>query len=219
MRYPRIVLLDHPHHVILRGNNRRRIFSYPDDYWAFMRYLAQGMAKHPCQMHALTLMTNHVHILLTPSTPEAMSKLVHHTAMRYAKLRNAGRSSTGKLFEGPFKSFPVLGDGQLARVTAYIELNPVRAGMRDDPRDYRYSTYGLHVDGRCDVPPSLWTPSPWYRSLGDTIQERARRYRDWVRDCRLQDFKPDHFSRLQALEIIATGRDHRLRRPDEKRAT
>src|SRR5258706_11670778 len=118
MRKPRIVVPGYPHHVILRGNNRRRLFSYPSDYRAFLRYLAGGLRKHPCEVNALALMTNHVHLLMTPRKLETLPKLIHYTSMRYAQLRNARHADSGKLFEGKFLSFPVLGERQLAIVTA-----------------------------------------------------------------------------------------------------
>src|SRR5690348_13876250 len=123
MRKARLIVPDHPHHVILRGNNRRRLFSYPNDYFAFVRYLGDALEKHGGLLHALTLMTNHIHMLLTPG--ESLPKLVHSMSMRHAQRRNRQRDSSGKLFEERYHSFPILGEGQLALTTAYIENNPV----------------------------------------------------------------------------------------------
>ena len=220
MRKPRLTVPGYPHHVIVRGNNRRRLFSYRDDYWCYLRFLAQGLARHPVALHAMTLMTNHVHLLLTPSTDVALTKLMHYTGMRYSRCRNDRRGASGKLFEERFHSFPVLSDGQLAVVTAYIELNPVRAGMRPHALGRRFSTHGLHVGraDRSDVPRGIWTPSAWYLSLGATDGERAARYRQWIEDCQRFERRPENFTIIEALEIITTGRDHRLRRPSEQRA-
>src|SRR5690349_17837805 len=145
MRKPRMVLPESPHHVILRGNNKRRIFSHANDYYQFVRYLEEGLEKYACLMHSLVLMTNHVHMLVTPAAATELSGLIHLVSMKYAQYRNRVHNGTGKMFEERFKSFPILSDGQLAIVSAYIDLNPVRAGICDDPLRYRYSTYGLLV--------------------------------------------------------------------------
>jgi putative transposase len=193
------------------------LFSYPCDYRAFLRYLARGLRKHPCEVNALALMTNHVHLLLTPPTAETIPKLIHYAAMRYAQVRNARHRDTGKLFEARFLSFPVLSERQLAIVTAYIELNPVRACACHDPIDYRWSTYALHVGGECDVPRSMWTPSDWFLSLGDDC---GRRYAEWVAECRARDFAPERADLVRARELVSQPQpDRRLRRPDERRAS
>jgi putative transposase len=200
------------YHVVARGNNRRNLFSYPSDYKAFLRFLWYGLRKHPCLLHALCLMTNHLHLLLTPLCDLAMPRLMHLTLLRYASFRNEQHGDTGKLFEGPFKSFPVLNRAQIARVTAYIELNPVRAGLCEDPLDYRWSTYALHVGQpeRTQIAPSLWTPSEWAEDLAPAD------YAAWVAEVRARDLKPDRVSERDVREALA---DRWLRRPDGTRAT
>jgi putative transposase len=220
MRTPRLVVPGWPHHLILRGNNRRRIFSFPIDYATFLRYLDDALVLHRCALHALALMTNHVHLVVTPSDTDGLTKLVHRVGMRYAQHRNRERDGTGKLFESRFRSFPILGDGQLAVVMAYVELNPVRAGMRDDPI-YRWSTYALHV-GRGDeasVPRRIWTPSTWYRALGDSPAQRAHRYAEWVAACRARDAAPEPVPMVRLLEAVSTPVDRWMRRPNGLRAT
>jgi putative transposase len=125
-------------------------------------------------------MANHVHDLTTPPSVEMASKCVARFAQRYAQLRNAQRGGSGKLFEQRFYSKPVADDGYLLRATIYIDANPVRAGLVTDPLDYPWSTYALHagVARRSGIPVSLWTPSPWYLSLGATRSKRAERYRE-----------------------------------------
>src|SRR5678815_3417455 len=105
MRKPRLIVPGYTHHVILRGNNRRRLFSYPNDYWTFMRYLRDAMEKHDCQLHGDVLMTNHGHFAVTPPTLEALPKAIHMLAMRYAQHRNRKYGDTGKLFEARLTSF------------------------------------------------------------------------------------------------------------------
>jgi putative transposase len=216
-----MIVPGNPHHVILRGNNKRRIFSHANDYYQFVHYLDEGLQRYACVMHSLVLMTNHVHMLITPEGLDDLSPFVHLVAMKYAQHRNRMRQSTGKLFEERFRSFPVLSEGQLAIVSAYIDLNPIRAGIAEQPLDYRYSTYGLLVgEPRPAVPARLWTPTDWYLSLGDSERERQARYLDWVDLCRREGRKPDRVELIDYLESVSNrGPDPWLRRPSLIRAS
>ena len=160
-------------------------------------------------------MTNHVHILVTPPSSNAASLFVQSFAQRYAKRRNLKRDATGKLFEQRFYSVPVTTVRQLAVVTSYIELNPVRAGLCTRPEGWPWTTYGHHV-GRFDlsrVPARLWTPSPWYLSLDDAIDRRWAIYADWVAECHAGDFKP------QLTPPTPSRSEISVRRPNQTRAT
>ncbi|HEY7955508.1 MAG TPA: transposase, partial [Polyangia bacterium] len=117
-----------PHHVILRGNNRRRLFSYPSDYQRFLYYLERGLRDVGCWMHAAALMTNHVHLILSPPDRRALSDCVRAFSQRYAQYRNRRKNASGKLFEQRFAAFPILHERQLAVTTVYVDLNPQRAG-------------------------------------------------------------------------------------------
>jgi putative transposase len=221
MRKPRLVVPGNPHHAILRGNNKRTLFSYPNDYYRFINYLAEGLEKYACVMHSLVLMTNHVHMLLTPQGLDDMSKVIHHAAMKYAQHRNRTRGGTGKVYEGHFRSFPVLSEGQLAIVSAYIDNNPVRARMCRAPTEYRYSTYGLHVGAPgVAIPSRIWTPTAWYLSLSTSDFERQDRYREWVGLCEREGRKPDKVELIDYLEAVSNrGPDPWLRRPNGTRAS
>src|SRR5947207_1436289 len=116
-RRPRLVLPRVPHHVVLRGNNRRVLFSSKRDYEMFLFFLWRALERGGCGLHAATLMSNHVHLLLTPADADALSGFVKSVAQRYAQLRNVKRDSSGKLFEERFFSRPVLTERQVAVVT------------------------------------------------------------------------------------------------------
>ena len=176
----RIVHPDLPHHVILRGNNRRRLFSFGRDYAQFIYLLGRGLMAEHCLLNALVLMVNHVHLILTPPTTAALGACVKRFAQRYAQDRNRQRAASGRLFEERFFSKPILTDQQLALTTAYIALNPVRAGLVAHPSEYRWSTYGLHARTTTWIPSGIWTPSPWFFSLGRDATMRAACYRDFV---------------------------------------
>ncbi len=215
-RKPRIVVPEFPHHVTLRGNNGRRLFSYAKDYVRFIFLLSRALPRADCIINAVALMTNHVHLLLTPRDAGALSAFVKFVAQCYAQGRNAQRHLTGRLFDSRYHSTPVLTDEQLAITTAYIELNPVRAGIVERPGDYRWSTYRLHA-ARADShwPRGLWTPSPWYESLSDHPLERAEHYERWVADVRARDLRPQEMTNEMRMELEQTLRaTRRERRPN-----
>ncbi|HEY4659299.1 MAG TPA: transposase [Gemmatimonadaceae bacterium] len=216
-RIGRLVAPGMPHHVICRGNNRRRIFSSSSDFELFLWLLARASQRFDCQVHALALMTNHVHAILTPPDAAALAGCVKGFSQRYAQERNRDREASGKLFEERYLRFPVLADRQLGVTTSYIELNPVRAGVVAAPEEYRWSTHRLHagmLDASC-VPAAMWTPSPWYLGLGGSPTARAERYRDWVAAHQGLEGEPERVTRIQAAEALSAPRyARRLRRPD-----
>lgn len=73
-RLPRFVIPDQPQHVIVRGNNRSDIFCADADYQFYLDKLQQACDKHECNIHAYVLMTNHVHLLLSPQTEEGLAR-------------------------------------------------------------------------------------------------------------------------------------------------
>jgi putative transposase len=210
-----------PHHVILRGNNHRRLFSRPGDYQRFLSFLAESLRKNSVALHAITLMANHVHTILRPGDRESLVRVVKSTAQRYAVYRNRRRGGTGKLFEQRYQCIPVRTDEQLGIVTCYSDLNAVRAGLVDDPLKFRWSTYALHVGlpDRGDIPVELWTPSAWYLALGSDPALRALRYAEATAAYVEHSLPERHSAIAAAIEAVSNASDgRRLERPDRTRA-
>lgn len=176
-RPPRLSLAAYPHHVIQRGNNRQPIFLATQDYEVCLECLREAKRKYGVQLYAYVLMTNHVHLLVEPERDGALGSFMQSVGRRYVRYFNDAHRRTGTLWEGRFKSAVVSRDDYLIRCSRYIELNPVRAGMVDHPRDYRWSSYHRRALGRSDA---LLDEDPWYASLGSTVSERARVYHDWL---------------------------------------
>jgi putative transposase len=184
-----VVVPDHPHHIILRGNNRRRIFSFKSDYRFFLLRMARASRENQVPVHCSVLMRNHVHLIATPPTCTSLSRFVRVLAQSYAQYRNRKRESTGKLFEERYKCIPISSEEQMAITMAYIEMNPVRAGLCRSPADYEWSTFRLHT-GHGRVDPSLervWTPSSWFLSLAEDPTNRQLAYEDWFEHYRRRD--------------------------------
>jgi len=137
-------------HVVQRGNNRQPCFFRDRDYAYYLHRLGNLLAELNCELHAYVLMTNHVHLLLTPSEPGTVSRLMRALGSAYVRFINASLDRTGSLWEGRFKSCPVDGAGYALACIRYIELNPVRAGMVRQPGQYRWSSFHHTGLGRPD---------------------------------------------------------------------
>lgn len=173
-RLPRICLPGIPQHVIQRGNNRQICFASEGDMAAFAHWLDKYSREYRVAVHAWVFMTNHVHLLVTPQTSSGVSTMMQSLGRQYVRYFNHTYRRTGTLWEGRYRSSPVEAETYLMVCQRYIELNPVRAGMVDDPGEYGWSSFrtnGLGVHTR------LINPHPLYRALGDTVEQRCEAYR------------------------------------------
>jgi len=173
-RRPRINLADHPQHVVQRGHNREACFFADEDYLFYLHWLREGAKKYYCDIHAYALMTNHVHLLLTPHCPDAISRLMQSLGRRYAQYVNRVYRRSGSVWEGRFKASLIQVEEYLLTCYRYIELNPVRADMVRDPGEYRWSSYRWHGLG---VSNELITDHPLYTGLDAEETERRAAYR------------------------------------------
>ena len=140
-RKPRVSLAGVSEHIIQRGNNRQVIFASDDDMKAYVTWLRDYAEQFEVAIHAWVLMTNHVHLLCTPNSPSAISQMMQSVGRRYVQYFNRSYKRSGALWEGRFRSCLVQEETYLLKLYRYIELNPVRAGMVDDPADYSWSSY------------------------------------------------------------------------------
>lgn len=172
-RLPRIEAAGLPHHVIQRGNNRQAIFADPADYQRYLQLLQETSAAHSVAVHAYVLMTNHVHLLVTPEQEGALSRFMQALGRRYVRWFNDRHARSGTLWEGRFRSTVIAADRYLLACMRYIELNPVRAGLSGAPAEYRWSSNAHHV-GRAVDP--LVTDHALFWALGNTPFERQSAY-------------------------------------------
>lgn len=173
-RRSRLVISGTPWHIIQRGNNRSACFYAEDDYRYFLQTLGEQAGKYQCAVHAYVLMTNHVHLLLTPSKADGVSQLMKHLGQRYLQHINRTYQRSGTLWEGRFRSCLVQEAMYLLACYRYIELNPVRAGMVDDPADYPWSSYRANALGETNT---LLTRHLLYTGLGHNEEVRQGAYR------------------------------------------
>ena len=168
-----------PVHLIQRGNNRHAIFTCDDDLSAYAHWLAEGAERFGVSVHGWVFMTNHVHLLATPSHDESLSRLMQFLGRLYVRRFNYTYTRSGTLFEGRFKTCIVQEDPYFLTCLRYIELNPVRAGMVRDPGDYRWSSFRSHAFG---VRASLWSPHDLYLDLGSNEKQRQQAWRELIKE-------------------------------------
>ncbi|MAQ18050.1 MAG: hypothetical protein CMN30_25035 [Sandaracinus sp.] len=197
-------LVDHPYHLILRGNNRRRLFSYARDRRYFLVLLEEACGRFEMRMHSVSLLTNHVHLMPRGSREDTFSNAIKNVAQRYASWRNRRRGGSGKLFEERFYAKPLKDENHFGLTQAYIELNARRAGLTFDVHEHEWSSLGLHTGlGRPEWNRRFegWvTPSDWYLGLGADPVARQKAYRKWLRMALENAEEPAHWKAVRAIE-------------------
>lgn len=166
-------------HVITRGIDRQAVFFHQQDYALYREALQDAAATNDCLVHAYVLMTNHVHLLVTPLQERSLPLMMQAMGRHYVQRLNARYRRTGTLWEGRYKASPVQDSSYLLACQRYIELNPVRACMVVAPIDYPYSSYAYHAAGVDDV---LITAHQCYMSLAGDRASRQAAYRALFHD-------------------------------------
>ncbi|WP_127470958.1 transposase [Thiomicrorhabdus aquaedulcis] len=172
-RKPRFFLPDVPNHVVQRGRNRDPIFFESADYYFYLDKLREALDKYEVALHAYVLMTNHVHLLLSSPTVNAISQLMQFVGRHYVPYVNKKYGFSGSLWEGRFKSSLIESECYLLACMRYIELNPVRAKMVYAPQDYVFSSYHANA---LSGPSLLITPHPEFTKLSDNPLVRGQCY-------------------------------------------
>lgn len=138
-------------------------FREDSDYLLYLAHLRELSVKLACAVHAYCLMTNHVHLLVTPTTAEGCTALMRDLGQRYVQYFNRRYERTGTLWEGRFRSCLTESARYVLACYRYIELNPVRAGMVGHPGAYLWSSHAVNAGGRSDP---LISPHPELIALG-----------------------------------------------------
>ena len=172
-REPRLHIAGATHHVVHRGNHRERVFFDDADCRDYLQLLALMSARYETRVHAYVVMSNHVHLLMTPERPDGVSRTIQHTASGYSRGINDRLGRKGTLWEGRFRSSLIASDFYCLACYRYIEMNPVRAGMVASPADYRWSSHLENVGRRSGT---IIEPHASYLALARSREERHRSY-------------------------------------------
>jgi putative transposase len=176
-RLPRLTLPGYPHHVIQRGNNRQAIFVDAQDYETMLALLADNARAHGVAVHAYVLMGNHFHLLVTPDSTESLPRMMQAVGRSYVRYFNQRHGRSGTLWEGRYRSTLIQSERYLLACMAYIDLNPVRAGLAGRPTDWPWSSHAHYLGLRND---RLVTPHALYWALGNTPFAREAAYGELV---------------------------------------
>jgi putative transposase len=172
-RHPRLVFPDVALHIMQRGNNRQDCFYQDNDRLVYLSVLRDVARLRRCAIHAYCLMTNHVHLLVTPPGAEACALFMRDLGRCYAAYFNRRYSRTGSLWERPFKSCLVESAAYVLNCYRYIERNPVRAHMVEAPSAHPWSSFAGNAGARIDP---LLTPHVEYLALSGSDDSRRRAY-------------------------------------------
>jgi putative transposase len=173
-RKPRFIVPGVPVHIVQRGHSRDPVFFEHTDYAAYRAWLREGAERYLCGIHAYVLMTNHVHILATPSDHLGITRMMQYVGRRYVPYINYTYGTSGSIWEGRYKASLVDSEHYLLTCMRYIELNPVRANMVRSPAHYRWSSYRHNAQGQTD---DVITPHSEYRALGKSVASRTMAYK------------------------------------------
>src|SRR4051812_17873506 len=172
-RTARLIVPDVAVHVVQRAHDRADCFFQEADYHAYLDALREYAMKFDCRVHAYCLMTNHVHLLLTPTEPTGCAQLMKHVAQRYSKRVNLRHGRSGTLWEGRFHSGLAANEHYALACYRYIDLNPVRAGLVQRAADYRWSSYRANT---CAQLEHFLSPHATYLAIANAAPERAAGY-------------------------------------------
>jgi putative transposase len=214
-RIPRLVVPGYPHHVTQRGNRRQRTFFNVEDYQAYLKFIATAKPNAGCDIWAYCLMPNHVHFVIVPQHENSLALLFKEAHRCYTRRINFREKWRGHLWQERFHSF-VMDEPHLNATVKYVELNPVSAGLCENPQDWHWSSIHAHLSSKDDelvsVKPMLERFPRWVDYLGKSESNQMRRsIRMHTRTGRPLGSE----SFIETLEL-KTGRSLKPRKPGRK---
>ena len=209
-RKPRMYLPGVPSHIIQRGNNRDATFFAEQDYLFYLECLHDATQRYKVNVHAYVLMTNHVHLLMTPVNTDSISLTMQSVGRRYVQYINKEYRRTGTLWESRHKSSLVDAEKYLLTCSRYIELNPVSANMVKHPAEYRWSSYRCNAQGQSC---KLISPHSTYCRMGANNETRQQAYAELFKYA--LEHKEEKLIRNAARLSMPTG-DNRFKRQIEQ---
>ena len=171
--------------ITQRGNNKQAVFFSEQDYQYYLKILNEAAMQKECQIHAFVLMTNRIHILATPNTPDGISQLMKTIGQRYVSYINKLEKRSGTLWDGRYKASLVEQGHYLIACMRYIEMAPVRSATVKIPKDYRFSSYRANAQGEeagVKITPhqSYNALVPW--AIDKSNEETQQKYKQLLRE-------------------------------------
>jgi putative transposase len=218
-RIARVVAQNVPHHVTQRGNGRQPVFRRADDYLLYIDLLRHYSTRYHLSVWAYCLMPNHVHLISVPAESRSLAGALGRTHAEYARHFNIVGRSCGHVWQARYFSCP-MDDVHCWRAMAYVEQNPVRAGLVSDAPAYLWSSARAHV-GRAIEPMldlQLWagryTARRWADVLKTSVADEALAER--IRQATLRGRPLGNDTFVHSIEV-STGRRLRPKAPGRPR--
>lgn len=162
-------------HMTQRGNNKCPTFLADADFETFLWFLRFAMRKYRFDVHSYALMSNHVHIMATPSSPTALARGMQSLGRRYVRYFNDRYNRTGTLWEGRYRAALITDQRYWLTCLRYVEMNPVRAGLVSAPESYKWCSYRNHALGEGDP---LIAPHAVFDALAASAARRCEAWRN-----------------------------------------
>jgi len=178
-RSARIAPQEQVYHLLTRGNNRQDVFGEAKDYQTYLEILSRYKERYAFKLYHYVLMTNHVHLILeTVERGGTLADIMKGINLSYAQYYKTKYGHIGHFWQDRYKSILVSKDEYLLACGSYVELNPVRAKLSEDPKDYKWSSYPVYAYGKKD---RLLDEHPIYQELSTEEKERRKAYREFVK--------------------------------------
>ncbi|MEW6007779.1 MAG: transposase [bacterium] len=176
-RTARIAPKEYVYHILTRGNNRQDIFKDVDDYKKYLGILQRYKEKYKFKLYHYVLMTNHIHLVIEPKEEGGnLAEIMKGINLSYAQYYKDKYDHIGHFWQDRYKSIIVSKDSHLLACGSYVELNPIRANIVEDPKDYKWSSYNVYAYGKKDP---LIDEHPIYK---EPETGHRKKYRDFVRE-------------------------------------
>lgn len=212
-RRPRVHADGHWYHVWNRGARKLPIFGDDGDRHLFLWVLGRAAAKHGVEVHGYCLLGNHFHLVVHCPLGN-IDRFMHHVGTVYTQRFNRTYALDGPLFKGRFDSRPIETDSELLVAVRYVDLNPVKHGITDDPGGYPWSSHRAYLDPSLGKP---WLHTSFVLALlgGDRtryeqlIQAGAARARAASRASAPTTTDPHSIEQIEAvvLELVGGSRE------------
>src|SRR4030066_629015 len=178
-RTARIAPNEHVYHILTRGNNRKDVFKDKKDYKKYMEILQRYKEKYRFRLYHYVLMRNHVHLVLEATEKGGkLSEIIKGINLSYAQHYKNRYKHIGHFWQDRYKSIIISKDDYLLACGSYVELNPVRAKIVEDPKDYKGSSYNAYAYGKKDF---IADEHSIYKGLSRNEAERRKKYREFIK--------------------------------------
>jgi len=191
------------YHVINRGNARNDVFHAPDDYVAFLRLVREANERLPMRLVGFCVMTNHFHLVLHPYDDGDLSRWMQWLMTSHVRRYHRHYKSSGHVWQGRFKAFPIQQDDHLFTVVRYVERNPVRARICRLAQNYSWSSLSKKIP--MDNPPQVSSKfirrdAMWFKRVNQPLTEAEIAA---ARKCvnRGTPYGSDHWKKLTAKRL------------------